>query len=77
MESIPSLKIMINEVKSESKELLELIEKQEQIPSEVIIKEKFNCPVRIEINSVRTDVMPVASGKFTLVGDKIINDPWP
>jgi|GEM_PF-1548657 len=77
MESIPSLKILINEVKSESLELLEMIEKQEQIPGEVIIKEKFQCPVRIEINSVRTDVMPVASGRFTLTGDKIVNDPWP
>jgi len=76
MESIPSLKIMINDVIAETLELKDKIEKQEAIPGEVIVKEKFNCPIRIEINSVRTDVAPGDSGRFTLSGDNIAKEPY-
>ena len=75
IESIPSLKIMIGEKKKENLGLVKKIETEEDLPGQVVIKEKFDCPVRIQINSVRTDFAPGEGGKFTLEDDHISKEP--
>lgn len=75
IESIPSLKIMIGEKKIENLDLVKKLETDEELPGEVFIKEKFDCPVSIQINSVRTDVAPGDGGRFTLQNGQIRKEP--
>ena len=74
LESVPSLKMMIVEKHQENEELKERIEKQEEMPGVVIVKEKIECPVRIEINSIRTDMASGESGTYIIKDGSIVRE---
>lgn len=71
MESVPSLKVVINEKEEEISRLEAQLDKKTEIPGLIIITERINAPVSVQINSITTQLPPGEAGEFGVVEDKI------
>lgn len=72
LESIPSLKITINEKTKENTDLKKRMETDEEIPGFIIIREKFLQPVKVQINSAITELAPGEGGVYTVEDGAIV-----
>lgn len=75
LESVPSLKVILKEKRDENNRLETEMESEAALPAVVIIKEKIQSPVRIQIDSARTQLAPGDNGQFYRIEDKIIRKP--
>jgi uncharacterized protein (DUF342 family) len=72
LDFIPSSKSLIIEKNKEIEKLKSTMQGNGKVPGQVIIKEIIKAPVRIQIDSVDTELPPGEGGVFTLQGDKIV-----
>jgi uncharacterized protein (DUF342 family) len=73
-DSIPSVKIMINEKNKENEKLKVEMSKEKKVPGSVIIYEKIESPVLIQINSSKTEFAPGEGGKFALKEGQVVKE---
>ena len=74
IESIPSLKIVIDEKAEENRRLDNELKRKLEVPGSIVITEKINSPIRVQINSVSTQIPSGEGGKFRLQEGKIIQE---
>ena len=77
MESVPSLKLVLREKRKENQRLEQELHSGVTMPAVVVIKERLQSPVRIQIDSTKTQLATGESGVYRRRGDNIIREDLP